>query len=1005
MKKLLVNLICSLLLLQLFTGLLLPANAEETNNTDKKEMENFVPGEIIVKFKDGIGKDIIESVKSGFGISTISKRSYSDFHRMKITNEKSVNQIIKLLEKNSYVEYVEPNYIAKISMTPNDPYFNYQWHLLGLDDGGISMEYAWDLSTGTGAVVAVIDTGIAVGSDLTNTCFISGYDFVNNDNNPTDDNGHGTHVAGTIAQSTNNNLGVTGIAFDACLMPVKVLDSLGYGSYADIIDGINFAVNNGANIISMSLEGSSPSTGLEAALANAYNNDVTCVAASGNSGQNGVAYPAAYDSYVIAVGATQYDKTRAPYSNYGTSLDVVAPGGNLNLDQNGDGYGDGVLQQTFSGSSWGYYFFDGTSMATPHVTGVAALLYDMGITTPDDIINTIQNSAIDLGATGWDIYYGHGLINAYNALIYNTDIPPTCIITSPSNSATVSGNVNIEVNATDDIGITKIDFYVDSTFIGSDTTKPYSLIWDSTTVGDGLHTISATAFDTASQSTSDSVNINVENINDPPVADAGSNQSVYVNYVVYFDGSNSYDPDGTIISYEWNYGDGSSTESGVIVSHVYTTIGNYTVTLTITDNEGLTDSDQIIVTVEQEPQETVEFFDSFEVSEWNNLWIEDNQNDWYQSTQRATDGSYSAEVDGPAIDATLTMVEFINLSDKSSAILTYSWGIESSWDTGEYIALDVYNGTWHEIKRIRGNVDPENVWIHETLDLNDYLVGSFKIRFRAMVSQPLEDGSVDNVKIISYGGQSNIPPNTPVNPIPTNGSTGIEINPTLSVDVSDPDGDVMDVTFYDASDNSVIGADTNVPSGGTASTTWSDLNYDTIYFWYVVAGDGVEQTTSSTWSFTTENESSQTVEFFDSFEVSEWNGLWFEDSQNDWRRTSQRATDGSFAAEIDGFANDATLTMFDFINLTGKTSVTLTYSWSIESSWDLGEYIALDVYDGTWQEIKRLRGDIDPENKWHHETIDLSSYIVDNFKIRFRARVNRANEDGFVDNVTIISEI
>jgi hypothetical protein len=149
----------------------------------------------------------------------------------------------------------------------------------------------------------------------------------------------------------------------------------------------------------------------------------------------------------------------------------------------------------------------------------------------------------------------------------------------------------------------------------------------------------------------------------------------------------------------------------------------------------------------------VEFEDSFEVSEWNSKWVEDSQNDWFRSRQRATNGSWSAEVDGAATDATLTMANAVNLSGKASATLTFSWFIESNWDAGEYIALDVSaNGQgWTELKRLRGDVDQENVWHNETVNLGGaYLAAGFKIRFRAKVSDSAEDGNVDNVKIVSY---------------------------------------------------------------------------------------------------------------------------------------------------------------------------------------------------------------------------------------------------------------
>ncbi len=142
------------------------------------------------------------------------------------------------------------------------------------------------------------------------------------------------------------------------------------------------------------------------------------------------------------------------------------------------------------------------------------------------------------------------------------------------------------------------------------------------------------------------------------------------------------------------------------------------------------------------------FTDSFEVSEWNGHWVEDSQNDWFRSTQRATDGSQSAEIDGSASNATLTLANPLDLSGYSTAELTFSWYIESSWDTGEYIAVDVYNGSWQEVDRLQGNVDVENTWHHETISLDNYLTAGTQIRFRASVSDSTEDGNVDNVKIV-----------------------------------------------------------------------------------------------------------------------------------------------------------------------------------------------------------------------------------------------------------------
>lgn len=409
--------------------------------------ENFVSDEIIVKFKDDVGKDQIDKINSKHGGLVRETSSYSMSKRIAIPKGKTVPEMVQQYKAEDAVEYAEPNYIAHALMIPNDQYYSYQWHLDdtlrgsnpygGTNGGGINVEPAWDISTGSGVVVAVIDTGVAYekypswpkpryyqAPDLAQTTFVLGWDFVNNDAHPNDDNSHGTHVTGTIAQSTNNSLGVAGVAFNAKIMPVKVLDKSGSGTYHNVAQGIYYAANNNAAVISMSLGGPAPSTELENALAYAYGKNVTIVAAAGNSGVGGSpSYPAAYDAYVIAVAATRYDETRAPYSTTGNYVDIAAPGGDTSVDQNGDGYGDGVLQQTFNPytkktNDFGYWFFQGTSMATPHVSGVAALLIAKGVSGPDIVRNVLQNTAQRKGITSPNPEYGWGIVDAYAALNY-----------------------------------------------------------------------------------------------------------------------------------------------------------------------------------------------------------------------------------------------------------------------------------------------------------------------------------------------------------------------------------------------------------------------------------------------------------------------------------------------------------------------------------------------------------------------------------------------------------
>jgi len=408
----------------------------------------YVPGEFLVKFKPNVSEQTIDTLNSTHGVSTIYMSPYTGFRKLSTPGGKTVADMVEIYQSNSNVEYAEANFMAYAMKAPNDELYSRQWHLYNSSYGGINVESAWSISTGSGVVVAILDTGIAYedysdknpaganssyqkAPDLAGNFFVSGYDFVNNDNHPNDDSvcGHGTHIAGTIAQNTHNSSGTAGVAFNAYLMPVKVLDSCGAGTYADIAEGIVWATDNGAHIINLGLGGTEPSTALERAVAYAYNRGVTLIAAAGNDGTGGVCYPAAYDNYVIAVGATRYDETLAYYSNFGLNLDLVAPGGDLNVDQNGDNYGDGILQQAYITSgqnvvTWGYSFMEGTSMAAAHVSGVAALIIANGnATSPAEVRQALESTAEDKGTAGWDIIYGWGIVDAFAALQWNTSSP------------------------------------------------------------------------------------------------------------------------------------------------------------------------------------------------------------------------------------------------------------------------------------------------------------------------------------------------------------------------------------------------------------------------------------------------------------------------------------------------------------------------------------------------------------------------------------------------------
>jgi serine protease len=376
-------------------------------------------GALLVKFRAGVSAKTADAVHRDLKAAQWTQ-GYNDSCQIVSFEPGREREMVDAYNKRPEVAYAEPNYYATVCSIPNDQYYNLQWNfpLINLPD-------AWDISTGEGVVVAVVDTGInPFGRDgfgsLAHDRLLLGYNAISGIRGGIDLNQHGTHVAGTIGQETDNGTGVAGIAYDASLLPVKSLSFLGGGFYYSIINGIRWATDNGADVINLSLGGSANSPLLEEAVDYAYEKGVTVVAAAGNDGTDDVLYPAAFE-HCIAVGAVRYDKQLAIYSNYGEEIDLVAPGGDLDVDQNNDGYEDGILQETFwaFGLGWGYWFSTGTSMAAPHVAGVAALVKSIHPEYgPDEIRQVLQDTAQDLGAPGWDERYGYGLIDAYAAVSY-----------------------------------------------------------------------------------------------------------------------------------------------------------------------------------------------------------------------------------------------------------------------------------------------------------------------------------------------------------------------------------------------------------------------------------------------------------------------------------------------------------------------------------------------------------------------------------------------------------
>jgi thermitase len=361
--------------------------------------------QLLVQFAPGTARADRAQVAAAHGGKVVDRIEALDIEVFSFpglkANSKAMEQMMAALKKNKNVIMVEQNLIYTVNFTPNDPSQGSQWAW-----GVIDAYQGWDVTQGsTSTVIAVVDTGVQRNHPDLDAKIVAGYDYVQNDTAPDDGNGHGTHVAGTAAAETNNSTGGAGTCPNCKVMPVRVLDNNGSGTLANVANGITWAANNGAKVINLSLGGGGSST-LQQAVQYAWSKGVflACAAGNSNTSSTSSAYPAAY-AECFGVASTTSTDARSSFSNYGSWVEVAAPGSSIY-------------------STWlnsGYNTINGTSMATPHVAGLAGLLASQGKTN-QQIWDTICNSAEDISGTG--TYWTCGRINVNNAVGGGTTPPP-----------------------------------------------------------------------------------------------------------------------------------------------------------------------------------------------------------------------------------------------------------------------------------------------------------------------------------------------------------------------------------------------------------------------------------------------------------------------------------------------------------------------------------------------------------------------------------------------------
>lgn len=545
--------------------------------------ESWVPGRLLVQPKPGLPEKELAKILKAQGAKSIGKIDAINVHVVQLPPNASDEAVAALLAKNPHLKFAERDMIVKADATADDPYFASAWHL-----PKIGAPAAWDVASGDGITIAILDTGVdSTHPDLAGK-IVPGWNFYDNNANTSDVYGHGTMVAGSAAAMSNNQIGITGVAIDAKIMPVRISDPAGYGSWSIIASALTWSADNGAKVanISYSVSGS---TTVQSAAQYMKNKGGLVVVSAGNSGAEVIT---AASNTMLSVSATDSNDVLAGWSSYGAYVDLSAPGVGIWVTTNGGGYGTA----------------SGTSFASPVTAAVAAMMFSAspGL-TPDNVENLLESTALDLGGAGWDKYYGYGRVDAAAAVqaaaaARSLDTqPPTGSITSPGAGSSVKGIVSVNVSATDNVGVTRVELLANDSIVASDITAPYSFSWDSQSVPDGAATLTAYAYDAAGNYSSSTVAVTVANGTDtaPPVptiqnpaggatvkgtvsvAGAATDNVGVAGLALYIDGKRVASSTTSSLNYSWNTRKASS--------------GNHTLRLDATDTAGNMGTRQVTV--------------------------------------------------------------------------------------------------------------------------------------------------------------------------------------------------------------------------------------------------------------------------------------------------------------------------------------------------------------------------------------------------------------------------
>lgn len=473
--------------------------------------EDLAAEQIIIRYKPNAD---LEALRQQYDALGAGKQDELVNLRMNVIKVPKLARaaVIKALSSNPNIEFVEADSVQSVDVTtPNDPEYSQQWAWTKTQTN-----LAWDTAKGSpDMVVAVIDSGINFDHPEFAGKTVAGIDYVNNDNDPTDDNKHGTAVSGVIAALTNNGVGVASGCWNCRIMPVKVMGNDGKGATSNIVKGIQYAADKGAKIINMSIGGSGTSAAQESAIKYAAGKGAVLVASAGNNGNDEPQRPAIYPETISVAATDQADKLTS-YSSFGPHIDIAAPG----------------QARTAAHDGPTYITINGTSFSAPTVSAIIGLLWSaVPNATPAqlrDAIQTTTEPCCEGKIAGGRINAAKALAKLTGGSLPTDTTPPTVSFTAPAAGAVLTGTVQIAANAGDNFGVTKVELQINNGTPASDASSPYTFSWNTDNAAEGQHTLKLTAYDAAGNKTTVSRTVNVRVQSGGKAGDVNGDNSVNI---------------------------------------------------------------------------------------------------------------------------------------------------------------------------------------------------------------------------------------------------------------------------------------------------------------------------------------------------------------------------------------------------------------------------------------------------------------------------------------------